>query len=129
MPITVQNISIMVVFLPLAMALAQSKNSLYYCEQSVSNDRLRCAPTRRHVIIRNLRLPRSNNLCRVQVSAIMFAERLPWQCHRNLIADSVNARSEKARHLVETGKLEEHLLNRVASIERGRVIDDKNEIL
>ena len=61
--------------------------------------------------------------------AIMCAERLPWQCHRYLIADSVVARGDKVLHLMAVGKQREHQLNQVARIERGKVLYDKNENL
>jgi len=61
--------------------------------------------------------------------AIMCAERLPWQCHRYLIADSMVAHGEKVLHLIESEKQREHQLNEVARAEQGRVIYDKNKNL
>ena len=58
--------------------------------------------------------------------AIMCAERLPWQCHRYLISDSVIARDEKVLHLLDAGKRQEHRLNQAARVEQGEVLYDKN---
>jgi len=59
--------------------------------------------------------------------AIMCAERLPWQCHRYLISDSVVARGDKVLHLMEVGEQKQHYLNQTARIERDHVMYDKNK--
>ena len=56
--------------------------------------------------------------------AIMCAERLPWQCHRYLIADSLVARGAEVRHLIDQQPPTAHVLNPVARGERGSVIYD-----
>lgn len=48
---------------------------------------------------------------RGQRTAIMCAERLPWECHRSLIADYLIARGENVVHLISTGADELHRLN------------------
>lgn len=57
-------------------------------------------------------------------SAIMCAERLPWLCHRNLIADSLVARGVRVLHLIGPGQMREHALSRLARIEGGRLVYD-----
>jgi uncharacterized protein (DUF488 family) len=47
-------------------------------------------------------------------TAIMCAERLPWECHRNLISDSLVARGVRVLHLMGPGASREHALNPVA---------------
>ncbi|HUO43340.1 MAG TPA: DUF488 domain-containing protein [Burkholderiales bacterium] len=59
--------------------------------------------------------------------AIMCAERLPWQCHRYLIADSAVARGVEVMHLVEPGKRQEHRLNSAARVEGCKLFYDRNE--
>lgn len=62
-------------------------------------------------------------------TAIMCAERLPWQCHRYLISDSLVARGIEVKHIMEGGKLQEHRLNPVARVAESGVIYDRNEQL
>ncbi len=54
--------------------------------------------------------------------AIMCAERLPWQCHRYLISDSLVARGVEVRHLIGAGAPGTHALNPVARIVAGKVM-------
>lgn len=56
--------------------------------------------------------------------AIMCAERLPWQCHRNLIADSLVARGHTVHHLLSPGSGMEHALNRLARVDGERLVYD-----
>lgn len=57
--------------------------------------------------------------------AYMCAERLPWQCHRNLISDYLVMRGMHVVHLVALGKTQEHALNPVANIRKSMLIYDK----
>jgi uncharacterized protein (DUF488 family) len=61
--------------------------------------------------------------------AIMCAERLPWECHRNLISDSLVARGTRVLHLMDRGEGREHTLNPVARLEGERLIYDAGEQL
>ena len=61
--------------------------------------------------------------------AIMCAERLPWQCHRNLISDSLAARGIGVRHLMDKGEIREHTLNPIARQDGERLIYDAGEQL
>ena len=61
--------------------------------------------------------------------AIMCAERLPWECHRNLISDSLVARGVRVLHLMDRGESREHALNPVARREGDRLIYDAGEQL
>ena len=54
--------------------------------------------------------------------AIMCAERLPWQCHRYLISDSLVARGVEVRHQLDKQPPKAHALNPAARIENGLVI-------
>jgi uncharacterized protein (DUF488 family) len=49
-------------------------------------------------------LARLIGLGRAAPAAIMCAERLPWKCHRYLLADSLTARSVPVLHLVGPGQ-------------------------
>lgn len=62
-------------------------------------------------------------------TAIMCAERLPWECHRNLISDSLVARGVRVLHLMEQGASREHALNPVARQDGKRLIYDAGEQL
>ena len=57
-------------------------------------------------------------------TAIMCAERLPWECHRNLISDSLVARGVRVLHLMGPGESREHALNPVARQDGERLIYD-----
>jgi uncharacterized protein (DUF488 family) len=57
-------------------------------------------------------------------SAIVCAERLPWQCHRFLISDYLVAGGDEVVHLVNPGKRQAHRLNAVARLRDGEVIYD-----
>jgi len=59
-------------------------------------------------------------------TAIMCAERLPWQCHRYLISDSLVARGVEVKHIMEGGRLQEHRLNPAARVDGDAVIYDRN---
>jgi uncharacterized protein (DUF488 family) len=61
--------------------------------------------------------------------AIMCAERLPWECHRNLISDSLVARGLRVLHLMGPGESREHALNPVARQDGERLIYDAGEQL
>jgi uncharacterized protein (DUF488 family) len=56
--------------------------------------------------------------------AIMCAERLPWECHRNLISDSLVARGTRVLHLMDRGEGREHALNPIARQDGERLIYD-----
>lgn len=66
---------------------------------------------------------------RGQRSAILCAERLPWQCHRNLVADSLVARGIPVLHLVGPGQSMEHTLNPFARLDGQRLVYDAGEQL
>jgi uncharacterized protein (DUF488 family) len=61
--------------------------------------------------------------------AIMCAERLPWECHRNLISDSLAARGIRVLHLMDKGESREHALNPVARQDGERLVYDAGEQL
>jgi uncharacterized protein (DUF488 family) len=57
-------------------------------------------------------------------TAVMCAERLPWQCHRFLISDYLTARSVRVIHLVNPGREQEHRLSDIARIRAGVLVYD-----
>jgi len=74
-------------------------------------------------------LDRLLELQRTARAAIMCAERLPWECHRNLIADSLSARGVPVVHLMGPGESREHTLNALARREGERLVYDAGEQL
>ena len=48
--------------------------------------------------------------------AIMCAERLPWQCHRYMIADYLVAADVEVRHLIDTAEPRAHALRSEARV-------------
>jgi uncharacterized protein (DUF488 family) len=61
-------------------------------------------------------------LQREPATAVMCAEAVPWRCHRNLLADELVRRGIEAIHIVAPGSSRPHELNKMARIEKGRVI-------
>jgi uncharacterized protein (DUF488 family) len=62
-------------------------------------------------------------------TAVMCAERLPWECHRNLISDSLVARGVRVLHLMGPGERREHALSPAARKDGERLIYDAGEQL
>ena len=59
--------------------------------------------------------------------AIMCAERLPWQCHRFLVSDSLVARGVTVRHIIDLSAPREHKLNAIARVTAdGALVYDAN---
>lgn len=56
--------------------------------------------------------------------AIMCAERLPWQCHRQLISDYLVAAGISVVHLIGEEAAREHRLNPLARLREGRLVYD-----
>jgi uncharacterized protein (DUF488 family) len=59
-------------------------------------------------------------------TAIMCAERLPWQCHRYMIADYLVARGVAVLHLIDASKPRAHSMRAEARLENGDLIYDVN---
>jgi uncharacterized protein (DUF488 family) len=59
--------------------------------------------------------------------AIMCAERLPWQCHRYMIADYLTARGSEVRHLIDETAPRTHTLRREARLSDGHLIYDREQ--
>lgn len=74
-------------------------------------------------------LDRLTALARERPAAIMCAERLPWKCHRYLIADSLTARGLVVAHIMVPGRVQNHELSRLARIHQGDLIYDNGEQL
>jgi uncharacterized protein (DUF488 family) len=58
---------------------------------------------------------------RAAPTAIMCAEAVWWQCHRQLVADALVARGVEVRHIVSATSAPLHTLTDFAQIEGGRV--------
>lgn len=55
--------------------------------------------------------------------AVMCAERVPWRCHRQILADWFAASGLEVRHLLEEGRAEAHELREMARVTGdGRVV-------
>lgn len=63
-------------------------------------------------------------LARPARASVMCSERLPWECHRFLIADYLVAGGETVVHLVNTETIQEHRLNPVARRRDGKLFYD-----
>ena len=59
---------------------------------------------------------------RLQPTAIMCAEAVPWRCHRSLIADALASRSWTVRHILSPVKADEHRLTPFAVIDGNRLV-------
>jgi uncharacterized protein (DUF488 family) len=60
-------------------------------------------------------------------SAIMCAERLPWQCHRYMISDYLVAHGVEVRHLIDRNPPRAHSVRAEARVqEDGRLVYDAN---
>jgi uncharacterized protein (DUF488 family) len=74
-------------------------------------------------------LERLIELGREQGTAVMCAERLPWECHRHLISDSLVARDVAVEHIVTAGGARPHALSALARQEGNILIYDTGEQL
>ncbi len=54
-------------------------------------------------------------------TAIMCAEAVWWQCHRQLIADALVARGIDVRHIMSAASAPPHALTSFAHVDDGRV--------
>jgi uncharacterized protein (DUF488 family) len=55
-------------------------------------------------------------------TAVMCAEAVPWRCHRNLLSDDLVRRGVEVIHIIGPGSSHPHGLNRMARLERDRVV-------
>ena len=58
---------------------------------------------------------------RLQPTAIMCAEAVPWRCHRSLIADALVSRGWNIQHIMSPEKATPHVLTSFAHFEKGRL--------
>jgi uncharacterized protein (DUF488 family) len=56
---------------------------------------------------------------RLQPTAIMCAEAVPWRCHRSLIADALVMRDWEVRHIMSPENATRHILTSFAHLEKG----------
>ena len=54
-------------------------------------------------------------------TAVMCAEAVWWQCHRQLIADALLVRGDEVRHIMTAGAAPPHKLTAFARVEYGRL--------
>lgn len=62
-------------------------------------------------------------------AAILCTERLPWECHRFLVSDSLVARGVPVEHIVSAGGTQRHALSALARREGGKLVYDAGEQL
>jgi uncharacterized protein (DUF488 family) len=55
-------------------------------------------------------------------TAVMCAEAVPWNCHRNLLSDDLVRRGIEVIHITAPGKSHAHKMNEMARIEGDRVV-------
>ena len=60
-------------------------------------------------------------------TAIMCAERLPWKCHRHLVADSLVARGAAVGHIIGANAMQQHALNPLARPQGDNLVYDAGE--
>ena len=60
-------------------------------------------------------------------AAIMCAERLPWKCHRYLVADSLVARGAAVEHIIGANAMQQHALNPLARPQGDNLVYDAGE--
>jgi uncharacterized protein (DUF488 family) len=56
---------------------------------------------------------------RLQPTAIMCAEAVPWRCHRSLIADALVTRGWEVRHIMGPENATLHVFTSFAHFEKG----------
>lgn len=61
-------------------------------------------------------------IARVQQTAIMCAESLPWRCHRSLIADALVIDGWRVLHIMSQKTAREHTLTPFLQVEEGRLV-------
>ena len=61
---------------------------------------------------------------RASRTAIMCAERLPWQCHRFLVSDYLEAHGTRVVHLIGEAAAREHSVNPIARLHEGALVYD-----
>lgn len=53
--------------------------------------------------------------------AIMCAEAVPWQCHRNMIADALLVRNMSVKHIISISEVKEHKMTSFARVENTKI--------
>lgn len=64
---------------------------------------------------------RLEGLARSFKTAIMCSERVPWRCHRKILADWLLSRGFRVVHIIDPGRLVGHRFTRCAAVEEGRL--------
>ncbi|HDJ66696.1 MAG TPA: DUF488 family protein [Nitrososphaeria archaeon] len=61
------------------------------------------------------------SICSKRVTAIMCKERIPWRCHRKILADYLIAKGFKVIHLIDHGVEVVHRLSKCARVVEGEL--------
>ena len=61
-------------------------------------------------------LEKLERIARSMATAIMCCERLPWRCHRKILADYFVARGFRALHIVDSREIREHKPSKCAVV-------------
>jgi uncharacterized protein (DUF488 family) len=62
------------------------------------------------------------NLVSERLVVIMCKERLPWQCHRKILADYLTAKGFKVLHIIDRSKVVGHRLSKCAEIVNNELV-------
>lgn len=66
-------------------------------------------------------LERLLQAAKLQPTAIMCAEAVPWRCHRSLVADSLKVRGYPVEHIMSVTKTQPHELTSFAKVRGKRI--------
>jgi uncharacterized protein (DUF488 family) len=66
-------------------------------------------------------LARLEGLAATTATAVMCAEAVWWQCHRQLVADALVARGHRVQHIMSATMATPHVLTSFARVRDGRV--------
>jgi uncharacterized protein (DUF488 family) len=76
--------------------------------------------TLREDVISNLESVES--IARSKTATLLCSERMPWRCHRKILADYFLARGFCVLHILEREKVVEHQLSKCAEIVENRLV-------
>ncbi|MCI4436827.1 MAG: DUF488 family protein [Ignisphaera sp.] len=62
------------------------------------------------------------NLVSERLAVIMCRERIPWQCHRKILADYLVAKGFRVLHIIDRSKVIEHRLSKCAEIVNNELV-------
>jgi uncharacterized protein (DUF488 family) len=62
------------------------------------------------------------SIARSKTATLLCSERMPWRCHRKILADYFLARGFTVLHILESKKVVEHQLSKCAEIVENRLV-------